>query len=98
GQEEAEYVADDVFERLRHRFPRRRGTAGDDLVDAVLVPAEDLQRLVGRPAVDDDVTEVVVVLRQDRLDRPPDRIRRVVGGRDDRDARELERPRPRVVL
>src|SRR5204863_4073934 len=52
----------------------------------------------GRPAVDDDVPEVVIVLRQDRFDGAADRVGVVQNGRDERDARELERPGAGVVL
>ena len=44
-----------------------------------LICANDVDRLVARPAVDNDILQVVVVLQQDRLDGVADRRRTVVG-------------------
>ena len=83
-----------------HHFAGRAGEAFvDGVVHAVVrladptrnllfVFPDNLDRAIGRAAVDDEILEIGIILTEDRADGLPDVFGGVVDGRDESDARQ----------
>ena len=66
--------------------------------EAVAIARHDIERRVGRAAVDEDVLDLDALLRPDGADRPLDRRAGVEADRDDRDDRHAGTPPRRCTV